>query len=97
MRAPRIAGALFTSCAQIIAESDASFRCLGHFFDHLPGDEATRVELQGDAELQELIDPHLTLPIEDVPETLAVYLASPRKFCDAYISVETFVLYRVND
>lgn len=55
-----------TDTVKEIAES------IGHLFDHLPGDEAARIEPQDDAELQELIDPHFPLPVEDIPEALSV-------------------------
>lgn len=65
-------GALFASYAYIIVSFDASSRLLGNTVHHFTNHEAARVEPQGDAELQELIDPHFTLPVEHIPQPFLV-------------------------
>ena len=47
-------------------------RCLDDPLDHFPRDEGARVDAQCHTELQELVSPHLALPVEHVPESLLV-------------------------
>ncbi len=64
--------------------ADAPRRRLGNSFHHIAGDEAARVDLQGDAQPQKLLDAHLTLPVEDVPEALVVDARSTGKLGDTH-------------
>ncbi|MEF2657185.1 MAG: hypothetical protein UIQ97_03630 [Eggerthellaceae bacterium] len=71
---------LFASYAYIIAAADTLPRRLVHLLDHFPCDKAAGVKPQGDAELQELIDSHLSLPVENVPESFGIKLNTTSEF-----------------
>lgn len=95
MSAPHC-GALIVSCTFVLAAADAPPRCLGHFFEHFASNEAAWINPENNAELQKLINAHLSLTIEDVPEPLAVYSASPCKLGNAHAEVAPPAFHRAN-
>lgn len=50
----------------------------------LGGEEVAQAHVEHDAEANELVRPHLTLPVEYVPEPLAVDGGAPPELGDAY-------------
>lgn len=57
--------------------ADAPRRRLGNSFHHIAGDEAARIDSQGNAELKELVHAHLALSIEDIPKAFTVDPSAP--------------------
>ena len=62
---------------------DDLLAAIGELFSHFAGEEESHVYIHDDAEPYELICPHLTLPVEDVPQSFSIDGGSPCEFCDA--------------
>ena len=65
--------------------------------DLLAGDKATESHVEEDTQFQELVHPHLPLPVEDIPKPLAIYSDATTELCDTDSSIFTHLLYLLND